>query len=480
MAVSLAFRFVSGAYAATAWDSSANSGTVEWPPSPWRISRALLAVAHDRLGQEDLGTVMEVISVLAAEYPSYDVPPTVPHHTRHYLPDLDHRTGETGGTTLTLNSMLSVDPTHALYVTWPEADLTRDQADCLARCVSRLPYLGRADSLVEASMVADVPADNRRQRLTTAMTDSDHAMRLLCPTVGITREQLEVSPDQMRKARYLTPPGAEWIAYAAPREEVPRVAPRSHRNPDPTVVRWAWTSTAPLRATYGVLATDRLRGVQLNKLRHLPAEVPVSLTGHFPRSAEGQQSVRTDHGHAHWLWLADEKDEVHALVLWVPDGIIPTALPSLAGAARLKNPADGYTPRGFVEGDLQLAGIGRPDQVAPELIAEMPGARTWESASPYLLTRHMKRSRVLQKLVEEDVRTEWAYRHPAGAEIVTVETMDTNKPREYRRYRWKENMADRRQGMDLRITFREPQVGPILLGGLAHFGFGRFRPVPDS
>lgn len=480
MAVSLAFRFVSGAYAATAWDSSANSGTVEWPPSPWRISRALLAVAHDRLPTDDLDTVMTVLAVLASEYPIYLVPPAVPHHTRHYLPDLDHRSGETGSTTLTLNSMLSVDDNLPLYVTWPQADLADNQADCLARCISRLPYLGRAESLVEARLVADVPAAERHQVLAPG-TSGAQSIRLLCPSSEPTREQLEVSPDQMRKKGYLTPPGAEWIDYAAPREEVPQIAPRRpRRDSDPTVVRWAWRSTAPLRETYGILATERLRGVELSRLQRRLGEVPVTLTGHFPRSRQGQQMVRTEHGHAHWLWLA-QGGRVTDLVLWVPDGISSGALSTLAQQATLATTDEGYAPRGFVEGRLQLTGIGRPDQVASELISDAPGAVTWQSASPYLLTRHMKRSRDLWALLGEDVRAEWGYRNPGGAVVVAVEPIATGiEPRQYRRYRWKETMSDRRQGINLRLTFSEPQVGPIVLGGLAHFGFGRFRPVPGS
>jgi hypothetical protein len=48
MAVAMGFEFPLGEYHATPWDRAVNSGDSEWPPSPWRIVRALLSVWHTR------------------------------------------------------------------------------------------------------------------------------------------------------------------------------------------------------------------------------------------------------------------------------------------------------------------------------------------------------------------------------------------------------------------------------------------------
>ena len=39
----LELRFPAGRYHATPWGRHVNEGAVEWPPSPWRIVRALIA-----------------------------------------------------------------------------------------------------------------------------------------------------------------------------------------------------------------------------------------------------------------------------------------------------------------------------------------------------------------------------------------------------------------------------------------------------
>lgn len=42
--IAISFTFLAGRYHATPWGRHVNEGAVEWPPSPWRILRALVAV----------------------------------------------------------------------------------------------------------------------------------------------------------------------------------------------------------------------------------------------------------------------------------------------------------------------------------------------------------------------------------------------------------------------------------------------------
>ena|GEM_PF-6598726 len=48
--LALAFTFPGGRYHATLWNRHVNE---EWPPSPWRILRALIAVWHRKLSPGD-------------------------------------------------------------------------------------------------------------------------------------------------------------------------------------------------------------------------------------------------------------------------------------------------------------------------------------------------------------------------------------------------------------------------------------------
>ena len=151
MATTLAFRFPLGRYHATPWDRSVNEGAVEWPPSPWRLLRALVATWYTRW-PELPGPLLDDLLVALGDPPSYCTPRTWPAHTRHYLPDLGHQKGETGGTDLTLDPFLWLRRDDDLLVRW-DADLNEEQRSTLAKLAELLPYLGRAESVCEARLL---------------------------------------------------------------------------------------------------------------------------------------------------------------------------------------------------------------------------------------------------------------------------------------------------------------------------------------
>ena len=89
--LAIAFRFPAGGrYHATAWGSHANEGVPEWPPSPWRLLRAMIATARWKHGgptSEDPPRLRPLIEALAtAPPPRYVLPSAAAAHTRHYMP----------------------------------------------------------------------------------------------------------------------------------------------------------------------------------------------------------------------------------------------------------------------------------------------------------------------------------------------------------------------------------------------------------
>lgn len=90
--IALEVEFLAGRFHATPWSRSVNEGEVEWPPSPWRILRALVAAYYLR-GETDLATLQGLCDKLATA-PQFILPPTSAAHTRHYMPD--DKSGKTG------------------------------------------------------------------------------------------------------------------------------------------------------------------------------------------------------------------------------------------------------------------------------------------------------------------------------------------------------------------------------------------------
>jgi CRISPR-associated protein Csb2 len=469
MAVTVAIRFPLGRFHATPWDRSVNEGAVEWPPSPWRLLRAIIATWYTRWPDLPPPTVDDLLGALATP-PAYWTPRTRHCHTRHYLPDPGHQKGERGNTDLTLDPFLSIGREDELLVRW-EADLTESQRAILGKLLELMPYLGRADSVCEARLMEQDPEpDDRWWR----PGSGEEAVRLLAPVAPVRRQILEMSTVEVRKARRTIPPETTWLSYKKPVEPVTTpAAPRAV--PKVEAIRLAVVSRAPVKATHGILLADEVH-------RQAARRIPAGRAGDL----FGRGGAATDHRHAHWIPLADGPHRgatVQSLVIWVPQGLAPdevTAILSITqvtGQRHGHGDRDGYEFKGLPPARLLLEAAGGVAHVAPELYAATP-ARRWRSLTPYLPVRHRKRES-LDEYLANDVRTELAYRGLEPASVTRLSPEDglpDRWARDFRRYRMSEHLGKARSGIGLQLEFATAQTGPILLGQLSHFGYGIFVP----
>ena len=465
MPTTVAIQFPLGRYHATPWDRSVNEGATEWPPSPWRLLRALVATWYTRWPDLPVPVLDGLLDALG-DPPCYLTPSWRPSHTRHYLPDLNHRSGEKGRTDLTLDPFLSVDRDKALLVRW-DADLDSEQRQVLAKLVELLPYLGRADSVCEARLLdGDHLPDGSWWR---PGAQGDRSTRLLAAARPVRRAVLEMSTVQVRKSRRTVPPETIWVNYAVTE---PSAAPRPSRvATDVTAIRFAVISRAPVTAANGILLADKVHAVAAR-----------IFAGEDGRRILGYSGAATHHLHAHWIPMTDKTragQPVTSLVVYMPDGLSAQDVARLVTvrhiSGRRGTRSDGYQVKGLPEVDLLLQGAGSIGQVAPELCRP---ARFWHSLTPYLPVRHRKRESLADYL-SADVSAELGYRDLPPA-TVTAADPDGQLPdrwaRGYRRYRLDERMDRSRPGLGLRLEFAQEVAGPVLLGQLSHFGYGIFRP----
>src|SRR3984893_16198064 len=87
MSVILKLTFPAGRYHATPWGHHVNEGLVEWPPSPWRLLRALIACGYGTQGWGEMPPAAErLIESLAEKLPHYRLPSASVAHSRHFMP----------------------------------------------------------------------------------------------------------------------------------------------------------------------------------------------------------------------------------------------------------------------------------------------------------------------------------------------------------------------------------------------------------
>ncbi len=473
MATTVAIRFPLGRYHATPWDRSVNEGAVEWPPSPWRLLRALIATWHTRWPDLPPAVIDAVLERLE-NAPSYSAPPTWPAHTRHYMPDLGHRKGEPGGTDLTLDPFVRIDPDADLLIRW-EADLGDEQRSVLAKLAELLPYLGRADSVCEARLLdEDTELDETWWR---PGAPGSQRVRLLAPSPPVSRATLELSTVDVRKSRRTVPPGTAWVSYASEPAPRPRVLVRRSTR-DVTAIRFFVSGPAPLLAAHGILLADEVHRQVGHRLTR------AGVTDARRQAILGSDGAATNHHHLHWIPVDDGTEPsspVSPLVIWAPDGLETdevAAVMRVRGASGKRGGEEGYEIRGFPPVELRFQAAGTIDEVAPELCGP---ARRWRSRTPYLPVRHRKRES-LDDFVSADVAAELGYR---GLPVATVaraypaDGLPDRWARPYRRYRMNEHLGKSRPGLGLVLEFDGEVVGPLLLGQLSHFGYGIFEPVPD-
>jgi CRISPR-associated protein Csb2 len=463
--VTVAVRFPLGRYHATAWDRSVNEGAVEWPPSPWRLLRALVATWYTRW-PELPAPVLDGLLEALGDPPSYRTPPTRAAHTRHYMPDPDHRKGENGATDLTLDPYLSLPPDEPLLVRW-EAQLSDEQRTTLAKLLELMPYIGRADSVCTALLHDTDPEPDETWWRPAPPTDrADETARLLAPELPIRRPTLELTTTEVRKARRSLPPETKWVNYTRNSAPTKRTPPTRRTQTGITAIRFAVVSPAPFPATHGVLLADEVHRVVAKKL-----------TDDRPEML-GLNGAATNHRHAHWMPLSTNDRSVDSFVVWVPAGLSAQDVARIVTVRRVSGKRGEYELPGFpAKVELMLQAVGPVAQVAPELCGP---ARRWRSLTPYLPVRHRKRES-LDDFIASDVRRELGYRQVEPdvtvARLHPDEAIPDGWSQAFRRYRVNERLAQRRPGLGLSLEFAQEVDGPLILGHLSHFGFGIL--VPD-
>lgn len=453
MSTAIALRFPSGRYHATPWGRAVNEAAIEWPPSPWRILRALYATWQWRASELAAEAVEAALGSLA-QAPSFRLPRHVEAHTRHYYPDATY------GTDKVFDPFAALDPVAEVIVRWPGA-LDEQGRTVIERLCALLPYLGRADSLCQARLLTGAEADALPVHGWSDPGDLgslEHpAVRVLAPVPPLDLPALLATTTAVRRGGRTTPPGARWLSYAAVASARPPAARHLLRRRAPvTAVRLA--VGGPVRPTHhqAVLYGHALRRAALS--HH--AESP-TLSG---RSRDG---VRRDgHAHAHYLFVdLDDDGLLDTAVVWSPEGLSDRDVSALTAIDQLRF---GGEP-GFRPLRLAVEAYGEISDLLPEWVEPAP---RWRSVTPFAPYRHPLKRQATPEFLNAEVDRELATRGLPPASDVR----QTAGPwLDFRRRRTRKEPEHR--GFGVEVSFAEPVTGPLALGALSHFGLGLFCPV---
>ena len=472
--VSLAVRFPLGRYHATPWDASVNEGRVEWPPSPWRILRALVSVWKTRLTDLSEEKVMALLQNLAEEPPIYWLPDTRLGHTRHYMPSLSHHMNNPGkNRDLGFDSFLSINPNQELFVEFGRR-IDTSQFEILSRLVGALPYLGRADSVCHARLSSDDAQLKDRLIRYEPSNSGEGDLRLLVPTPCFSFDDLCESPTALRSSKRLDPPATRWVEYrkCSPLKKPARGNQLKKYSPI-EAVRWYLPDQGRPPVAETAALCEILRRAVTNRYQKKYLHPSASLSG---KDKDGDR-LTDQHQHAHYLAFSSVGDgRIDTLAIWSPGGLDEEEIEAITSLRYL------YTPehlRRLTRYRLGLEVIGKSIIAIPELMQlDKQGTKRWKSITPYVPGRFHRKwgdHSLKMSFVAEDINRELQYRGlPTADKVIEIRNPDW---RRFRRKRLNKPGGNRR-ALSLRLELSEPIVGPLALGALSHFGLGLFKPEP--
>ncbi len=526
-------RFPGSRYHATPWGHHVNEGLVEWPPSPWRLLRALIAVGYTSgswSGGGPLPTARSLLEKLAGKLPLYRLPPAAGAHSRHYMPLARIEKGREQ-TTLVFDTWAQMDG-DPLAVFW-DVELTGDEHEVLAELVGRLGYLGRSESWVAAHLVVDEPlaantfncfpddggkplrrgmeqvsllacqsaaayrvwrenavADARSSHLETNKKASGKIRRDVegaYPSDVVACLHAETA--WLRRQGWSQPPGTRrvfyWRRVDALEAGAPPPAIRARSGAPVDAMLLSLTSASgssgllpPVVRT--VPQAELLHRALVSQITTLSGQPCPVLSG----CDENGQRLRGAHQHAHVLPLDLDGDRhLDHVLVWAPMRLDANAQAAVRAVRRTFTKGVEAPLRLAVAGSGTLDGFrtirGPAGARLRNALGPTSGATDWLSATPFVPPRFLKKRG--RNTLEGQIAEELAAR--GLPPLVYVRTYDPHADDQARRQRL--FVRARRYGpsppldvgFTLLLRLAASAMGPICLGYGSHFGLGRFETV---
>lgn len=420
--IGVTLRFPSGRFHATPWGRHVNEGAPEWPPSPWRFLRALVATWKRKLG--DQITEAEALHIFGQllQPPVFQLPPASTGHTRHYMPWFKKGPEDK---TLVFDAFVALPRIAQIVLVWPAAQLGQDQKSQLALLLAHLNYLGRAESWCDARLLDEAETETALQQANCKplngqpVASAYEVVRVLCADPEQALANSAFSKAVQRKARgkvvqktqrtaptydpdwhlcaetlwlhderWSDPPGSRWVPYARPRDCFkiePAPMPLVNR-PRPQVARFALDSAVLPQVTETLLIAEAARRALMSIFGRLFPN-PDGSKGRSPVLSGKDDNGRPLNGHRHAYYLPTDEDQdgrIDHLTVLAEEGFGPQELAVLDRFNQLKIPdreESGHPLR------LVWLACGRLPDYTP---GPLQAATTWASATPFVAPRYPK------------------------------------------------------------------------------------------
>ncbi len=509
MRIILRQSFPLGRFHATPWRVNPFDDPFgEWPPSPWRLVRAICARWYQwrrEVGERSPEEIVNLIGAICSSKYAFRLPTvaSLGPGLRQYQPaQFGWHPAEKKkagirdyGKTLVQDNAWCVpaDASDESAVWWfiEGEHWTTEVLDILDACLARVIYFGRAESLTNIERHTKANSIRPNCQLHCEPSSSRSAP-VLVPLSGASREDVErITDNPLAKGR-TAPSGATWNYAELPTPIMLReFAARKNKTPTTSLIQFAvGTAVSPAPRSVARL-TSRFRSRVLTQfVRLCTGDRKVTwATAKAGIRAEASMLSGKDskgiplkgrHRHAAFLgWIED--GAITRLMVWRPPDIPFSENEQIAilQAAEREFSWAAAGPKTSEDWRVRLVPLDRAVPPPPGFNGTV---QAWESVTPYVPPRHHLRKGKLRptESITCQIQRELKLQGFPGADKATVKHnaepiwVSVHTPSKSHQQR---AFMGQRPGYRVRIEFPSAVSGPILLGHSCHFGLGLFQPV---
>jgi len=505
MRIVLKQTFPLGRFHATPWRVNPfDDPHGEWPPSPWRLVRGVVARWY-QWWREDADAAGQspdaLIQALCTSSYGFHLPVLAQRGAplRQYFPvefgwnpkEKKKAAVRSYSTSLAQDNYVCIPADDDGAIWWfLEGDhWNEDLAEALNECLKRMTYFGRAEAFMRVAVEMN-PTNAPAPNCTLMERRIPGAAPVLVPKSSATRKDIERVTDDPDAIKRSVPPGARFLYAKRPARPAARPTGALRRTDRETnLIQFAIGWNVPPEARAIVRLTAKFRGAALKELLRILTGDPQITWSRAPREIRAEAAAMAGkdpdgkplkgHRHTEYLVWCEDGEPVR-LLAW-RDG---RPFHEKEQEALLR--AAGRQFSWAASGDranvwkVRLVPLDRAVPFPPGF--DGATAAVWESVTPYVPPRHhLRRGKPrLRESLQHQVRRELSLRGLGEAELAAVEQMGdpewvaVHLPRKERS---RVAFIGDRRGYRLRLRFPSPVAGPIRLGHSSSFGLGLFRPT---
>jgi len=409
-------------YHAHPWGQNPGRTTeAEWPPSPWRLLRALAAAWFRTYpGQAVSPELKTLLETLARKLPLIGVGKVSFARAVHYQPNYRHSASNAAfasyGRVRHENLFaVTADP---ICFRWIDIELASEQQKLLAALLENVTYFGRADSICEATLISGGESSNQlgwcepcfdRDNKIPQRRIAQDCRAVFCPnpcdfqatdlwllrTKDASDEDVPLHFVNQLLGRDMCADGGVLVSYKMPSGWPKDWEVRTARRTKPSDVtispsegekvahylRFSLQCRIPVATKFAVPLSEMFRGSAIYWLKKLYGEAAGSPA--ISGKDENGVQLRT-HRHAYYLPLGHDASQPGTLTdlhIWCPHGFTKAEMGILQRIRQLRW-GNGRFP-------INPILIGAAKQLPPGLpFLGNEGACVWESVTPFVPPRN--------------------------------------------------------------------------------------------